>query len=124
VPAGAAVHGHPLRPWFLTDHDVPTLLAELRERGIRRVFVEGGPTLASAFVRAGLVDEYLVYLAPTLLGGDRLALGDIGVPDIGAQRRLQVDAVLRLGDDLLLVAHPAGTPETTPTDEPARPAHP
>ena len=115
VPADAAVHGHPLRPWFLTDHDVPTLLAELRERGIRRVFVEGGPTLASAFVRAGLVDEYLVYLAPTLLGGDRLALGDIGVADIDGQHRLRIGELLRLGDDLLLVAHPV--PPPAPADD-------
>jgi len=122
VPAGAAVHGHPLSPWFLSDHDVPALLRSLHERGIRRVFVEGGPTLASAFVRAGLVDEYLVYLAPTLLGGDRLALGDIGVPGIDAQRRLQVDDLLRLGDDILLVAHPADSPESFRTTDTARSA--
>ena len=122
VPAGAAVHGHPLSPWFLPDHDVPALLRSLHERGIRRVFVEGGPTLASAFVRAGLVDEYLVYLAPTLLGGDRLALGDIGVPGIDAQRRLQVDDLLRLGDDILLVAHPADSPESFRTTDTARSA--
>jgi len=121
VPADAAVHGHPLAPWFLPDHDVLQLLRELHERGIRRVFVEGGPTLASAFVRAGLVDEYLVYLAPTLLGGDRLALGDIGVAGIDAQRRLRVDELHRLGDDLLLVAHPATVPNNSDTT-PAAPA--
>ncbi|WEO78085.1 bifunctional diaminohydroxyphosphoribosylaminopyrimidine deaminase/5-amino-6-(5-phosphoribosylamino)uracil reductase RibD [Cryobacterium sp. SO2] len=108
VPAGAAVHRHPLTPWFLPGHDLTALLHELHGRGIRRVFVEGGPTLASAFVRAGLVDEYLVYLAPTLLGGDRLALGDIGVTGITEQRRLRIGQLLRLGDDLLLVAQPAG----------------
>ena len=73
---------------------------------IQRVFVEGGPTLASSFLRAGLVDEVLVYIAPTLLGGDRLATGDLGVGTIGAQRRLVVDAWQGLGDDLLVVAHP------------------
>jgi diaminohydroxyphosphoribosylaminopyrimidine deaminase/5-amino-6-(5-phosphoribosylamino)uracil reductase len=117
VPTGAAVHRHPLPPWFLAGHDVPALLRELHTRGIRRVFVEGGPTLASAFVRAGLVDEYLVYLAPTLLGGDRLALGDIGVAGIDAQRRLRLDQLHRLGDDLLLVARPADTAQRTPTDQ-------
>jgi diaminohydroxyphosphoribosylaminopyrimidine deaminase/5-amino-6-(5-phosphoribosylamino)uracil reductase len=109
VPAGAAVHAHPLEAWFITEHDVPAILHELHERGIRRVFVEGGPTLASAFVRTGLVDEYLVYLAPTLLGGDRLALGDIGVADIDEQRRLRIDQLLHLGDDILLIAEAADT---------------
>ncbi|WP_240694896.1 bifunctional diaminohydroxyphosphoribosylaminopyrimidine deaminase/5-amino-6-(5-phosphoribosylamino)uracil reductase RibD [Cryobacterium sp. SO1] len=124
VPAGAAVHRHPLTPWFLTEHDLPTLLGDLRERGIRRVFVEGGPTLASAFVRAGLVDDYLIYLAPTLLGGDRLALADIGVAGINEQRRLRIGALHHVGDDLLLVAHPALPPappdETHPTDQTTR----
>ena len=119
VPAGAAVHRHPLAPWFVAGHDVAALLATLHERGIRRVFVEGGPTLASAFVRAGLVDEYLVYLAPTLLGGDRLALGDIGVTGIAGQRRLQIDDLVRLGDDILLIAHSIPTETTTDQTIPA-----
>ena len=115
VPADAAVHRHPLTPWFVAEHDPAALLAVLHGRGVRRVFVEGGPTLASAFVRAGLVDEYLVYLAPTLLGGDRLALGDIGVAGIDAQRRLRIVQLLRLGDDILLIAQPAETPKPSTT---------
>jgi diaminohydroxyphosphoribosylaminopyrimidine deaminase/5-amino-6-(5-phosphoribosylamino)uracil reductase len=75
------------------------------------VFVEGGPTLASAFVAAGLADELLVYIAPALLGGPRLALGDIGVASIDHARRLRIAALDTLGDDLLIVARPAeGTP--------------
>lgn len=106
VPQEAAVRQHP-RP-FLQDEgdDLVDLLGRLRELGAQRVFVEGGPRLASSFVRAGLVDELLVYLAPTLLGGERLALGDLGVTTITDQRRLTVSDVQRLGDDLLVVAHP------------------
>jgi diaminohydroxyphosphoribosylaminopyrimidine deaminase/5-amino-6-(5-phosphoribosylamino)uracil reductase len=117
LPADAAVHGHPLTPWFEDGTDLPALLTRLRERGVRRVFVEGGPTLASSLVRAGLVDEYLIYLAPTLLGGDRLALGDIGVAGIDEQRRLEIDDLLRLGDDVLLIARP--TARTTDRPGPA-----
>lgn len=84
----------------------PSLLVQLRDLGVQSVFVEGGPTIASAFIRAGLADELLVYIAPTLLGGDRLAVGDVGVGTIGAQRRLAVASVTHLGDDLLVVAHP------------------
>jgi diaminohydroxyphosphoribosylaminopyrimidine deaminase/5-amino-6-(5-phosphoribosylamino)uracil reductase len=70
------------------------------------VFVEGGPTVASAFVAAGLVDEYLLYLAPTLIGGPRLALTDIGVAGIDEQRHLTIHSLDRLGDDVLIVARP------------------
>ena len=68
------------------------MLDDLGRRGVRSVFVEGGPTVASAFVRLGLVDDYLVYLAPTLLGGALTALDDLGVATIDDQRRLRVAA--------------------------------
>ena len=51
----------------------------------------------------------LAYVAPVLLGGARLAVGDIGVATIADARRLDVAAVERLGDDLLVVAHPRPT---------------
>ncbi|MDJ1112875.1 bifunctional diaminohydroxyphosphoribosylaminopyrimidine deaminase/5-amino-6-(5-phosphoribosylamino)uracil reductase RibD [Microbacterium dauci] len=110
VPQDARLRQHP-RP-FMQDEgdDLPDLLDRLRELGAHRVFVEGGPTLASSFLRAGLVDEVLVYLAPTLLGGDKLAVGDLGIPTIAAQRRLDVRAIERLGDDLLVVATPKEAP--------------
>ncbi|WP_457099988.1 bifunctional diaminohydroxyphosphoribosylaminopyrimidine deaminase/5-amino-6-(5-phosphoribosylamino)uracil reductase RibD [Microbacterium sp. P5_E9] len=106
VPADAAVRRHPLPVLQYDGTDLRAVLARLRDRGVQRVFVEGGPTVASAFVRAGLVDEVLAYVAPVLLGGGRLALGDLGIGTIGDSRRLAVASVERLGDDLLIVAHP------------------
>lgn len=106
LPTSAALFAHPQQPLFFDGLDLPRLLADLHGRGLRSVFIEGGPTVASAFVAAGLVDEYLVYLAPTLIGGPRLALGDIGVTGIDEQRHLTIHSLNRLGDDLLLVAGP------------------
>ncbi|MES2092788.1 MAG: bifunctional diaminohydroxyphosphoribosylaminopyrimidine deaminase/5-amino-6-(5-phosphoribosylamino)uracil reductase RibD [Actinomycetota bacterium] len=109
IPADARVLHHPQAAIVTGTRDLPAILDGLFQRGIRHAFVEGGPTLASAFVTAGLVDEYLVYLAPMLLGGDRLALSDIGVTSIGDARRLSIDTVERLGSDLLVVARPVPT---------------
>ncbi|BDV29971.1 bifunctional diaminohydroxyphosphoribosylaminopyrimidine deaminase/5-amino-6-(5-phosphoribosylamino)uracil reductase RibD [Microbacterium terricola] len=127
IPDGAAVlaHPHPLvhrdgtnlfaeRPG---DDVADSLLEELRQLGVQRVLVEGGPTIASAFLRAGLADEVLTYIAPTLVGqgadgSDSPALRSLGVETIAAQRRLTVASVERLGDDLLVVARPAVHPET------------
>ncbi|MCI9857633.1 bifunctional diaminohydroxyphosphoribosylaminopyrimidine deaminase/5-amino-6-(5-phosphoribosylamino)uracil reductase RibD [Microbacterium proteolyticum] len=103
----AAVRRHPRAPLFYATHDLHAVVADLAEQGVQRVFVEGGPTLASAFVREGLADELLVYVAPVLLGGSRLALADIGVASIADARRLAVASTRNLGDDLLIVAHPA-----------------
>ncbi len=106
IPADAALRVHPHPPLFFPTDDLRAVLADLHRRGIRHAFIEGGPTLASAFVAAGLVDEYLVYLAPTLLGGGRLSLGNIGVSGIDEQRRLTIDHCDRLGEDLLVIARP------------------
>nr|WP_082462381.1 bifunctional diaminohydroxyphosphoribosylaminopyrimidine deaminase/5-amino-6-(5-phosphoribosylamino)uracil reductase RibD [Agromyces sp. Leaf222] len=111
VPVEAAITRHP-RAHELVGADGTDLEADLRDlarRGIRSLFVEGGPTLASAFIAAGFADEVLVYLAPALLGGGRLALGDLGVTTIGEARRYDFAAIERLGDDVLLVAHPRPT---------------
>ncbi len=111
VPEGAAVVRHPRRFVQYPGSDISGLLKDLRERGVQRVFVEGGPTVASAFLREGLADEVLVYIAPTLLGAgsdgaDRPALRSVGVDTITQQRRLHIDAVQTLGDDLLVIARP------------------
>ncbi|MET0734677.1 MAG: bifunctional diaminohydroxyphosphoribosylaminopyrimidine deaminase/5-amino-6-(5-phosphoribosylamino)uracil reductase RibD [Microbacterium sp.] len=116
VPDTAAVHRHPHALLHRSGSDLPAVLDELRERGVQRVFIEGGPTIASAFLREDLVDEVLAYIAPTLIGsgrdgGDRPALGSLGVETITGQRRLAVASVERLGDDLLVVATPRGPQE-------------
>ncbi len=106
IPGDAKLWEHPRGVLETGSRNLPEILAWLFEQGIRRVFVEGGPTLASEFVAAGLVDEYSIYLAPTLLGGDRLALGEIGVGDISQARHLTITSIEHLGDDLLVVARP------------------
>lgn len=113
TPAHAAVHRHPHTPLFYDTHDLHTVTADLHARGIQSLFVEGGPTLASAFIAAGLADRVLAYIAPVLLGGDRLALTDIGVASIDDARRLRVDEWVPLGTDLLAIAHPASATDTT-----------
>jgi diaminohydroxyphosphoribosylaminopyrimidine deaminase / 5-amino-6-(5-phosphoribosylamino)uracil reductase len=107
IPADAQLRRHPHDLVELRTRDLTEVLADLWQRDIRRVFVEGGPTVASAFIAADLVDEVLVYLAPTLIGGPMTALGDIGVTTIADQKRLVVTAIDRLGDDILISARRA-----------------
>ena len=104
VPPAAKLRSHPAGLIETHSRNLEQILAGLFGRGIRRVFVEGGPAVASALIAASLVDEYLVYLAPTLLGGPKTAIGDIGVATIGEQRKLSIIQIEQLGDDILLVA--------------------
>ncbi len=85
------------------------VLAELFERGVRHIWVEGGPKVASNFVKLGLVDEYLTYLAPMLLGGDRTSIRNIDVNNITEARHLVFNEVTPLGNDLLIRANPVET---------------
>src|SRR3954471_11757523 len=77
----------------LRTRDPHQALKELWVRDRRHVFLEGGPTLAAAFVRAGLVDQIVAYVAPMLLGGGRNAVGDLGIGRIAAALRPTVTDV-------------------------------
>ena len=66
------------------------------------VLLEGGPTLAGAFLRAGVVDRILAYVAPMLLGGPVTAVDDVGVATIAGALRWRYDGVQQIGPDLLL----------------------
>jgi diaminohydroxyphosphoribosylaminopyrimidine deaminase/5-amino-6-(5-phosphoribosylamino)uracil reductase len=106
IPGDAKLWEHPRGVLESGSRNLPEVLGWLFEQGIRRAYVEGGPTLASAFVAAGLVDEYSIYLAPKLLGGPKFALGDIGVGTIADTKELQITSIENLGDDLMITARP------------------
>ncbi|MFF0451227.1 bifunctional diaminohydroxyphosphoribosylaminopyrimidine deaminase/5-amino-6-(5-phosphoribosylamino)uracil reductase RibD [Streptomyces sp. NPDC004609] len=90
---------------------VPALLAELYGRGVRSVLLEGGPTLAGAFVAAGAVDKVVGYLAPVLLGAGPAALAGAGITTIGEALRLDMTETARIGPDLRVTAVPATAPK-------------
>ena len=92
---------------LLLDTAVPRFaLKALFDRGVRHVLLEGGPTLAGAFVEAQCVDEVIAYIAPTLLGAGPAALGDAGISTLSEAVTLDIDTVSRLGADVKIVAHP------------------
>jgi diaminohydroxyphosphoribosylaminopyrimidine deaminase/5-amino-6-(5-phosphoribosylamino)uracil reductase len=87
--------------------DLHALLAELHRRQIVSVLLEGGATLAGSFMREGLVDRVVGYLAPAVLGAGLAALGPAGVRTIGETHRFVYEDVERVGPDLRVVARPA-----------------
>jgi diaminohydroxyphosphoribosylaminopyrimidine deaminase/5-amino-6-(5-phosphoribosylamino)uracil reductase len=82
------------------------LLAELFHRDVRRVLLEGGPTLAAAFLRAGLVDEVLVHLAPTFLGAGPSLVGDLGISTMADALSLRIVDLIPMGGDVQIRLHP------------------
>ncbi|WP_068115020.1 bifunctional diaminohydroxyphosphoribosylaminopyrimidine deaminase/5-amino-6-(5-phosphoribosylamino)uracil reductase RibD [Nocardioides dokdonensis] len=77
----------------LRTRDPREALAALAARERRHVFLEGGPTLAAAFLAAGLVDEVVAYVAPFFLGAGHAAVADLGIRTISDAWRPQVTDV-------------------------------
>ena len=106
VPQDALIREHPGGFEHVNDHDIQALLTSLGERDIRSVYVEGGATLASAFLAEGLVDELYITMGPMLLGGPNLAITDLGVSTMTDAQDLSITDIQRLGVDIVLTARP------------------
>ena len=106
VPATARVRDD-AAPTYISSAGTPAeLLAELFDRDVRRVLLEGGPTLAAAFLRDGLVDEVLVHLAPKFLGAGPSLVGDLGISSIAGALTLSIVEVTPMGGDVQLRLRP------------------
>jgi len=84
--------------------DLHATLDELVARGVRSVLVEGGPTIAGAFLRAGLVDDVVGYLRAAVLGAGRPLLDLAGVTSIDDLRPLHLIDAEVVGDDVRIRA--------------------
>lgn len=105
-PSEAKVH-----PCRAMAGDLSEILDTLGSEGHVQVLVEGGATVAHAFHAAGLVDRYVLYLAPALFGGDD-ALGlfaGSGASTIEDLWRGRIDGIEPLGGDLRIELVPAPT---------------
>lgn len=84
------------------------LLQQLKhDKKIYDVLVEAGPTLAAAFLEAGLVDELIIYLAPTLLGSQARPMFNLALSRMQEQYRLQITELSQVGQDIRVILKPA-----------------
>jgi diaminohydroxyphosphoribosylaminopyrimidine deaminase/5-amino-6-(5-phosphoribosylamino)uracil reductase len=86
--------------------DLDAALGELGRRGLCHVLVEAGPTLAGSFVAAGLVDRYVLFVAPKIIGGDAPGAFASGIKTITEAWCVAIDDVVRVGDDVRIEARP------------------
>ena len=122
IPTDSLVYWHPHEALVTGHRDIEGTLTELRDKGVRSVFIEGGPTLASAFIEAGVVDRFYIYLAPVLLGGPKLALTDLGIGTLADRIDVELVTVERLGQDIFIEARPLKNQPTIPSlAQPAQP---
>ncbi|MGL4742970.1 MAG: bifunctional diaminohydroxyphosphoribosylaminopyrimidine deaminase/5-amino-6-(5-phosphoribosylamino)uracil reductase RibD [Dermatophilaceae bacterium] len=106
LPSSARVLDDNAETVLLSTHDPAEVLAALHPRGVHRALLEGGPTLAAAFLLSGLIDEVVVYLAPALLGAGPAAVGELGISSITDAVRLHTVDVTTVGGDVRITARP------------------
>ncbi|MEJ2416974.1 MAG: bifunctional diaminohydroxyphosphoribosylaminopyrimidine deaminase/5-amino-6-(5-phosphoribosylamino)uracil reductase RibD [Exilibacterium sp.] len=82
------------------------LLVELARRECNEILVEAGADLAGAFLRAGLLDELIVYMAPKLMGSDARPLFTLPLQTMAAQLPLTITDIRAVGNDWRITARP------------------
>jgi diaminohydroxyphosphoribosylaminopyrimidine deaminase/5-amino-6-(5-phosphoribosylamino)uracil reductase len=102
VVLGAAPPNARVHPCLEVSGDLVSVLEDLGARGVLQLLVEGGAHVAHEFEAAGLVDRYVAYVAPSLLGGDDGAavFGGAGASSIDKARRGRFVSATMVGDDL------------------------
>ncbi len=114
LPSGAAVAADENHVQIRT-HDPAAVLETLAGRGIDHAMIEGGASIATAFLAADLVDEIWLYQAPILLGAGRHAVGDLGIGTLSDAGHWRFDeaggpAHQLLGSDVVLHLEPLPGP--------------
>jgi diaminohydroxyphosphoribosylaminopyrimidine deaminase/5-amino-6-(5-phosphoribosylamino)uracil reductase len=85
--------------------ELPEMLDELARRGVNELHVEAGFRLNGSLVREGCVDEFLIYLNPSLLGDEAHGMVDLrGVASLDDRVRLKIASLERIGDDIRILA--------------------
>jgi len=102
IVLGSAPPDARVRPCTEWSGSLTGLLTRLGTEGVMQLMVEGGATVASSFHNAGLVDQYVLYTAPVLFGGDdsRGLFSGTGAATIADVWRGTITDVIRLGEDL------------------------
>jgi diaminohydroxyphosphoribosylaminopyrimidine deaminase/5-amino-6-(5-phosphoribosylamino)uracil reductase len=82
------------------------VLQKLAACGVNDVLVEAGASVAGAFMQANLVDELIVYLAPTLLGSEAKPMFELPLKYMAQQQQLSITDMRLVGQDIRLIAMP------------------
>jgi diaminohydroxyphosphoribosylaminopyrimidine deaminase/5-amino-6-(5-phosphoribosylamino)uracil reductase len=106
LPAQARLLDDSAETLQIPTHDVTEVMEVLQLREIRSLLVEGGPTIAGAMLRAGVVDRVVAYVAPVILGAGPAAIDGAAVGTIHEALRLTEVNVRTVGNDVRIEGRP------------------
>lgn len=107
MPSQAKILQQPGETLLVHDSDnLHSVLNMLADRQCNEVLIEAGATLAGAFVQQGLVDELVIYMAPTLLGSNARPLLQLPLEKMNQQVKLDITDMHKIGNDWKITAIP------------------
>ena len=99
VPATHRIFDNEARTIVVKSKSIPELMKVLSDEGFNQVLVEAGPTLGSALMASGNIDELIVYQAPKLLGTGKTVVGDLGISTLEDHISLELISAEKIGSD-------------------------
>jgi diaminohydroxyphosphoribosylaminopyrimidine deaminase/5-amino-6-(5-phosphoribosylamino)uracil reductase len=100
LPKGAQVFDSAAPTKVIASKDLKVVAAELMATGVNHILLESGPTLATALLQAGMLDELMLYQGASLLGTGKGFVADLGVFSIDNAMRMQRISTETFGDDV------------------------
>jgi len=100
VPATNKVFDNQARTICVKSKSIPELMKVLRDEGFNQVLVEAGPTLGSALMASGNIDELIIYQAPKLLGAGKEFVSRLGISTVADHLELELLTVKAFGSDI------------------------
>ena len=100
IPANSQILGNDAETVLIKSHDFNDLINVANERGFNQLMIEAGPTFGTALLRADLIDEIVLFQAPTFLGSGLPAIGDLGITNITGRLDFEISDVEVIGADL------------------------
>jgi diaminohydroxyphosphoribosylaminopyrimidine deaminase / 5-amino-6-(5-phosphoribosylamino)uracil reductase len=100
VPATNKVFDNEARTVLVKSKSIPELIKVLSDEGFNQVLVEAGPTLGSALMASGKIDELIVYQAPKMLGAGKEFVSHLGISTLSDHLKLELLGVQPFGSDI------------------------
>jgi diaminohydroxyphosphoribosylaminopyrimidine deaminase/5-amino-6-(5-phosphoribosylamino)uracil reductase len=100
VPSTHKVFDSEARTILVKSKSIPELIKVLSDEGFNQVLVEAGPTLGSALMASGKIDELIVYQAPKMLGAGKEFVSHLGISTLDDHLELELISVQPFGSDI------------------------
>jgi len=100
IKSNSKILGTDAETVLIKSHDFKELISLANDRGFNQLLIESGPTFGTALLGADLIDEIILFQAPTFLGSGKPSIGGLGISNISGRLDFEISEVELIGADL------------------------